>query len=659
MRILLTFIFALGLFSSTTQAQNAYSDTREMSYFADDFLRKAPEMLSSPNWQGDSLTRFKFENFLHFLQNPFGTNIAPFEVSEIINLWDGEQYFFESDTTSFIDIAEIKMSDNPKMKRTANIAAPTGLSLTTRLVDATARFLVDRTKKELTISFFDKFRDQLDEVHNVPFAGNAMVDIRLKTILPNTYLLLDSRQYFDTPSMGETWITAFKKDIGSLPFSIENTLKVSKNFRNSKTGHFTLALFDMVDRIEQGYHPLEVIEDLGNTHRQYNTHQIDQYFGLLALLALNSTGIDFEGVRHWLSVDELNAMPEPARKYFLGLIYQQGLHAGLLSNIRLTDTSTLAGAVTLDNYPHFFSVVKGLMGDLNKIDDQLTIVKDSLKSNSAALGVYLTYTNAVYTAFDHLVENTFQLAGTDAYYESDYFRKFRPIAYDIVNFNRSVSNENYGESLLVTISFLKHLSDGNKEMDGLIKPLTYYANFLIDIIVASENEAIDLKGIIENYALPVGSYRIKRHQATSIDLNAYPGLYTGYEFSQNSSNSANFGVTAPIGFSFSWRSSLEGATSASHSIFLSAIDIGAPFSYRFVNDETAGFPANIKWEQIFSPGLFYIYGFNNSPLVFSAGLQYTPSLRKVEVNQITTQQSVLRFGLSLSVDIPVFNLRRR
>ena len=656
MKILLHLFLFVSLIS-TISAQNAYLDAQVITQFSDEFRREAPQLLASDNWEVDSIDRHKIENFLHFLENPFDQNIEPFDVQEIYDLWDvvyTEAIGYKKDQLEEIRFKKEDMESIPR--QSAPALAPGGLSFATRVIDATAQFLVNRSKKELTISFFNKFQDQLNQVHQIPLSENTQMEVRLKSILPATYLLLDSRQYFDTPSLGKTWITAFKKDIAALPLSIENTLKLSPDFNHTKIGRFTLAFFDIIEKVEQGYHPMDVVENAANTYQQYRQYSIDQYLGLLGLIAMNTIDFDENNFRKWVRPGTLRNMDDMNATYYLGLIYQQGLQKGLFEQIHLTDSLTLNNAINIKNHEHFFSLVKHLMTNLERIEHHLSIAKDSINSDRTALSAYLNYTNTVYSIVDNMVEDTYGLVGTDAYYQSDYYQKFRPVAYDISNFNRSLGNENYGESLLTTISFLKHLSDGNKEMDGFIKPLTYYANFLIDIIAASENESIDIKGIIENYALPVGSYRIKRHNNTSIDLNAYPGLYAGYEFS--GSNSSNIGVTAPIGFSFSWRSQLTGESSASNSIFLSALDIGAPFSFRFADDSANGFPEDIKWEQIFSPGLFYIYGFKNAPLAFAMGCQYTPLLRKIEVDQVVNQESVLRFSLSLNVDIPIFNFRR-
>ena len=51
---------------------------------------------------------------------------------------------------------------------------------------------------------------------------------------------------------------------------------------------------------------------------------------------------------------------------------------------------------------------------------------------------------------------------------------------------------------------------------------------------------------MDRYALPIGSYSMKRRAKTSIDLNAFPGLHFGSEFEVRGAESQGWisGVTA-------------------------------------------------------------------------------------------------------------------
>jgi hypothetical protein len=204
--------------------------------------------------------------------------------------------------------------------------------------------------------------------------------------------------------------------------------------------------------------------------------------------------------------------------------------------------------------------------------------------------------------------------------------------------------------------------------------ITFYANFMTDVITS--DSTTDLQEIIDKYAAPVGSYSLKRKNAFSLDINAYPGLYAGVEqpiaSSRGVSQSAFVtGITAPIGVAFSWgkkRKVLGGYERDSRgghslSLFVPIVDIGAAFSYRWSQgDEINGFP-KIKFSQIFAPGCYLVWGVKNAPIALKVGAQITPQLRDVNVTSSSggltntvSEVSMLRYGMTLSVDIPVFHL---
>ena len=183
--------------------------------------------------------------------------------------------------------------------------------------------------------------------------------------------------------------------------------------------------------------------------------------------------------------------------------------------------------------------------------------------------------------------------------------------------------------------------------------------------------------IIEKYAMPVGSYKVKRRSRWSVDLNAYVGVYAGYEWAQqpgsNSYRGAAGGVlgfTAPIGFTYSWagytgkgntnegysvsaKKGLRRFNGSSHSISFTIIDIGAVVSYRFTNAADEPLPEKVTWGQVIAPGLFYRYGIKNTPLCVHIGGQLAPQLRTI--NDVKNQNTI-RATMGVTMDLPLLNL---
>ena len=117
-------------------------------------------------------------------------------------------------------------------------------------------------------------------------------------------------------------------------------------------------------------------------------------------------------------------------------------------------------------------------------------------------------------------------------------------------------------------------------------------------------------------------------------------------------------MTAPVGFSLSWGES-QNKNGQSFGIFLPLIDIGAAFSYRWSGKEN-GFPEQLLWRQVLSPGFHGVWGIRKLPISVMAGMQFTPQLRKINPQDLASSNaSVWRYGVSVVVDIPLFNLYLR
>ncbi|MEZ4685505.1 MAG: hypothetical protein R3B47_05425 [Bacteroidia bacterium] len=89
---------------------------------------------------------------------------------------------------------------------------------------------------------------------------------------------------------------------------------------------------------------------------------------------------------------------------------------------------------------------------------------------------------------------------------------------------------------------------------------------------------------------------------------------------------------------------------SSGSVFVSFIDLGALVLFR-IDEATEPLPEDVRFRQVFAPGLFYVHGFRDIPISLLAGAQYSPQLRKFG----DSPASALRFNLGLTVDIPMIN----
>lgn len=179
-------------------------------------------------------------------------------------------------------------------------------------------------------------------------------------------------------------------------------------------------------------------------------------------------------------------------------------------------------------------------------------------------------------------------------------------------------------------------------------------HFINDMAIAKD--AADVEKAIESFALPSGSYSIKRTAAFNFSLNSYPGLLPAYEASWSNGSSKNafsIGFTAPIGLSAT-AGTLHGY---SWGIFVPIIDIGAVTRLRLDNNTTTGTLPKLNFKNFLSPGLFFHLGFKKSPLSINIGGQFGPEVQSLDniTGSVSTWESI-RFGAGLVLDIPLFNI---
>lgn len=186
-------------------------------------------------------------------------------------------------------------------------------------------------------------------------------------------------------------------------------------------------------------------------------------------------------------------------------------------------------------------------------------------------------------------------------------------------------------------------------------------NFVNDM--ASADDAVAVQKAIESFALPTGSYSIKRKAQFKISVNSYPGVIAGMELSWKSnatSKAFSMGLTAPVGLSFTWGQDNQ----SSLGFFIPIIDIGAVTRFRLDNNNETKTLPEFSFKNIFSPGLYGHYGFKKSPLSLYLGAQYGPELKEVTKNATTGADESkfyesMRIGFGIVLDIPLFNIHTK
>ena len=574
-----------------------------------------------------------------------------------------------------------------------------GANFTSMLVDATAQFLVERSKKELSIAFFDKFREKMEEYPEV------------KAFFPAVYSLLEGLMEFQEPSVGKAWVEAFQADIVDLPkhfesFVLTSTDPIYVQLRASEEFQYTRLAYHVAEKIMEGTNGADLITYLNTfypTLPNPNT-TITEVLNLSYLLSKNIRYVKANPQdsteQIWIHPTDLVQLNLRTKRYFLGLLYQEDKALvtslfGLAAGTAISDTDALIQQYAL-KLNSFLVLCENIQQQHQRLQDFL---KEEGRTQQDKFSAYLDYTEVAFQVVDY----GFLTLG-DSTQKAFYNHTLQPLMTDVLDILKGINEQNYAQVIAKSLKTIHQLVDKGleesiltstdsmdiqrvKQTQEMLDQLAYYGNFLVDII--SADSTASMKKILNKYAAPIGSYKIKRNTTFSVDLQAFPGVYGGYEYLLQATTDSTrggfvWGVTAPIGVSFNWgtrknsgvtkgadleeedfwnpsKNTWQHTTGASNSIFISIVDIGAAFSYRWSSDnQTNGFPDSLKFTQILSPGIHYVHGFKNSPISLMLGAQYTPLLRSITQNgAVIDEFNAWRFGASIVVDIPIFNLSRR
>lgn len=571
-----------------------------------------------------------------------------------------------------------------------------GLDVTNLALGATD-FIIKRGKEELNIAFFKKFQDLISKP-----------ELRdLQTVFPATWrtLYLVGDDIYNYNRYLQTLQNAFKNDIAQLSANLPSIIDNHPLFfaaHPELEASLRSGLY-FANSLRDGVHPGEVID-------QYDASLLDNFdrtitpagvvanpnyrtsVELIQLLSFSLRNQTTEtNTAYWVApkmLQQLVANPVAA-KYFLGLLYQYGKYRFRQLNFK-TGSGTLNVLESINDLADHEADIKAWFNYLStlviKTQNLNALVKTYERKGSDSLKIeqLYTYFQASVDILKYATRVT-QLPGLRdpglAQKFSVYFETADAAASLIVNANRAQYTAAVSDAVRIydlvrnkyhdeTVTLLKDAlavsgitADQKKvleaqlqremEVRGLTKNFFRYGTFMAT--VADADSPKEVSDAIEAFALPAGSSRIKRESPFNVSLNAYAGLYAGYERisglkADKDVKINSYGVTVPIGVAIS--------TSRAHwsySAFLSLVDLGAVAAFRVKNDSVNEVPS-IQLKDIFSPGLFFSLGLPKSPISLNLGAQVGPNLRKVTTTENDySGNTYLRFSLSVLVDIPLLN----
>ncbi|MEM9720126.1 MAG: hypothetical protein AAGA10_12785 [Bacteroidota bacterium] len=572
-------------------------------------------------------------------------------------------------------------------------------STATTSIDGVGRFLAKRFKEEIHVAFLERFRNQLER------------EPILRRLFPQTFTMLT---YIDTYLYsGRIKMIggAFNTDIDSMLFHVDNLISDPTIQQDLGMGPQDFLAFKTL------FWGFQIAADQNPAEAIYEYTHLDAWEEVNPNLAtgLNLVGILSEAFRShngldvWVGPDALRSLKtDPVlRRLFLGLLYERVSPISFQIKKDSLQLDSVPSEVVLQDL--MMSSFDDLLLDPSPLSVQQEIALGSFLQSG--LGMSSSENTLIFdreTDFSRLVHNTIRgfndlihfLAGIEIKSDSlsqplipeltelanftQTMERASPYAVNFFNHMKlafqankdTVLSRNFqDQAYFLGLAFMdlskifgelaQTLEEGNFDAEGskyyrTAEKIFYYGTFVSTVLTTDDAE--DVAEIIERFALPSGSSRIKRESPLNLSINAFVGPSFGWETPSLSKLGFRNEVmlfTAPIGVAAStrlWKNRRENG--ASLSLFLSALDLGAVTLFRLNdNNQFVSLPAAASFENVFAPGIHLILGFPDVPISAGIGFQRSASLRKISQDEVRVDPSAkYRLGAFIGVDIPLFNI---
>ncbi|MBK8485830.1 MAG: hypothetical protein IPL31_16135 [Saprospiraceae bacterium] len=554
-------------------------------------------------------------------------------------------------------------SESPINRSSKSESGLGGLDVTL-YADALAKFLVKRTKEELTINFFQKFKETIE--------SNDYRDFQ--SLFQHTYgtLLVIGTEIYNYQMYLSTLRQNFEKDLSLLP---DNVTKIIDNHRpffdqypQLETSLNLSSAFSIA--IRDGTHPAQFLENLDNFQLRGLDPTLTGLIQTLKLFSVSLKNNDAVGKRYWIDSKELLPLVRDIKflKIFLGLFLQDVKRAQItIAGIAVDSMLNQVG----EQYNLYAPIYQTFLKNLTGTTDRLNRILENSKITTSPedkLENVLSYFDVCMQLMDNIAKIPKLLPANISadIFNPDALKKINhyiDISRNSIQLISHINNRKYSSAIsnltsLYDLIFLENESKLDFEINKKLRnKLLKYGNFMAAMSEAENSD--QAAEIIETFALPAGSARIKRETSCNIALNAYLGPFIGTERNIRVNDTFEFvwGLTAPVGISFSAGKlgKNEGKKGGkSLSLFFPIIDIGALTAFRFRDNESS--IPKITFAEIFSPGAFLSFGFGKTPISVNAGYQIAPLLRTVgPENNISKLDYYGRVSFSVLVDIPLMN----
>lgn len=533
-------------------------------------------------------------------------------------------------------------------------SVPNTSSIFTTAVDGFSRWLVKRTKQELSLVFFDKFKAALNEQDY------------LNTLFPTTVGLLN---VVDSDGYNNGYLRSlqesFYMDFQQLPYQMPEWASTTNLIDDEDERFLISEIMKIVPTVLDGNTPDVIFDQLTSVNSVPDKYaDVFASFKLSKIISnsLKNGRDSWEPINYW----EENIKKDFVFYAYMGLLWHKGHQLNFQNEKIKNSFSNLGSKLVSDKFGMQKDSVKNVVKNfLNYSKKTAQLVQDF--RNRKVLNDTISTANREFQAYSNTVIELMKASDEFRIYliggkPSESFATTVSLLKDAnqmlynISENRymlSVANLNSIFEKVYTISRPDISSEAIEETYGEFKD-NYFKYVTFMATVADARNAREVEYAFDMFALPAGSSRLKKNSKFSLGINAYVGPTVGREFLEIAEDETVVALAAPVGLSINRGYGKTG----SFTFFVPIIDLGAVTAFRF-GDQASKLP-ELNFNNIIAPGFYGIYGFGKDlPLALGAGVQLGPNLRKITRDVGGTAAEIndrgWRYGIFMAVDIPVFH----
>ncbi len=537
---------------------------------------------------------------------------------------------------SEIQSSDVQSADTKTKTPTFNLSAATGINVT-KLADGLAKFISSQFKKELTISFFNRLTEKLQDPDTrdlqvlfentfgqLELIGDKfthyeayLASLRQSMELDCYQLPQQFEKLLDDPT---SQLSNALDSIPNVQYILDNVLKFGLELKDSV--HIGRAFADLDFSKNVGLAPvdqnlkgsLETIQLLSESLRNINNGPDDSY---------------------WISETQMEHLVEDTTllNIYFGLLAEKSK----IDGIRLASDS-LYNIFTDSKVTKIRELLDSVIETIKYIEDIIQSAKKGMNNENKDI-VAMQY----YNAATELISSSNHMAPLMSKPEAQKLKHFDNIASDVNDMTQSFVTQKYSVGLLYLSKVLTGIDSTSKTIKKINGVLGNQGLFFAQM--AESETSDDVAAILENFAAPTGSWRDKRTAQWNIALDSYIG--PAYYYVKK--NDTRLAFSTPVGASVT-------IPYNNFTFFLSALDLGPLTSFRLTNDTSQ--IAKVYLKEILSPGAFVSINFgDNYPVTLNVGYQQFPLLNKVGTTENAV--NVTReggFSGSIVVNIPLFTM---